>query len=451
MPASLHASLMARLDRLGPAKEVAQIGAVIGREFSFPLLTAVVGGSEHLLQSSLGRVVDAGILLQQGLPPHATYMFKHALVQDAAYGTLLREPKRALHARIAETLQNLFTDMAENQPELLARHCSEARLTEKAVDLCGKAGHRSLTRSAMVEAAQQFTRALDQIVALPSTPASRRQQIKFQVALATALMQTKGYGAPESKAALEQASSLIEQAKVLGEAPEDGLLLFSVLYGFSLANTVAFNGGVVRELAQRFLALADAQEDTAPRMIGHRLMGTALLLTGELASGRAHCDAVIRLYNPAKHQMLATRFGQDQRVSALAWRSLDLWLLGYSDAAFSDADLALQDARESEHAPTLMTALAITIFSRVFSGNYAVANAQARELVMLSEEKGAAVWKIAGIMSQGWISALTGEASNAVQSITSGIAAWRATGDNTVDTVVFGMFDAGLCGTWPNR
>jgi class 3 adenylate cyclase len=170
IPASLQASLMARLDRLGPAKEVAQIGAVIGREFSYALVTAVVRKPEAELESALDRLIEAGLLFRQGVPPHANYLFKHALVQDAAYGTLLREPRRALHARIAETLERQFTEIAENQPELLARHCTEASLIEKAAGLWGTAGQRSLARSALVEGAEQLTRALAQIDALPATP-----------------------------------------------------------------------------------------------------------------------------------------------------------------------------------------------------------------------------------------------------------------------------------------
>jgi predicted ATPase len=164
VPATLHASLMARLDRLGFAKEVAQIGAVIGREFSHTLLAAVARKPEAELKSSLDRLIGAGLLFRQGVPPHASYLFKHALVQDAAYGTLLREPRRALHARVASTVESSFADIAENQPEVLARHCTEAGLIEKATGLWGKAGQRSLIRSALVEAVELLSRALDQIV-----------------------------------------------------------------------------------------------------------------------------------------------------------------------------------------------------------------------------------------------------------------------------------------------
>jgi predicted ATPase len=198
VPASLHASLMARLDRLGSAKEVAQIGAVIGREFPHALIAAVARKGEPALRSALDRLIDAGLLFRQGSAPHATYLFKHALVQDAAYGTLLREPRRALHARIVETLDNQFADIAENQPELLARHATEAGQIEKATLLWGKAGQRSLARSALVEAVEQLGRALGQIATLPATSALRREQIKLQVALITPLLHVKGYAASET-------------------------------------------------------------------------------------------------------------------------------------------------------------------------------------------------------------------------------------------------------------
>jgi predicted ATPase len=166
---------MARLDRLGPAKDVAQIGAAIGRQFSHTLLAAVVRKPEPELAWALDRLIAAGLLFRQGVPPYATYLFKHALVQDAAYGTLLRERRRALHARIVETFEKQFGETAESRPEILARHCTEAGLIEKAAGLWGKAGQRSLERSALVEAAAQLTRALEQIATLPGTPALRRR------------------------------------------------------------------------------------------------------------------------------------------------------------------------------------------------------------------------------------------------------------------------------------
>lgn len=428
VPASLHASLMARLDRLGPAKEVAQIGAAIGREFSHALLAAVVRKPEAELQSALDRLIAAGLLFRQGVPPHATYLFKHALVQDAAYGTLLREPRRALHATIAETLESQFAEIAENQPELLARHCTEAGLIEQAASLWGRAGQRSLVRSALVEAVEQLKRALDQIATLPGTPALRREQIKLQVALINALMHTKGYAAPETKAAEERARLLIEQTEALDEPLEDALLLFSVLFGFWGASYIAFNGDVMRELAGQFLALAEKQGTTAPRLIAHRMMGTSLLVTGAIAESRAHLDRAITLYNPALHRLLATRFGVDARTSISCYRSWALWVLGYPEAALADADDALKDAREIGQAPTLMYALAHASLTHIYCGNYAAANTEVNEVITLAEEKGTFFWKLLGMAFQGYVFALSGRAVDAVHIITSAIAALRSTG-----------------------
>jgi predicted ATPase len=428
VPASLHASLMARLDRLGPAKEVAQIGATIGREFSHALLAAVVRKPETELASALDRLIAAGLLFRQGVPPYATYLLKHALVQDAAYGTLLRERRRALHARIAETLEGQFAEIAESQPELLARHCTEAGLIEKAAGLWGKAGQRSLERSAYVEAVEQLTRALAQIATLPATRALRREEIKLQVALINALFQVKGYAAPETKAAVERARLLIEQAEAPGEPPEDPLLLFSVLFGFWHVTLVAFNGDVLRELAAQFLTLAEKQESTVPLMVGHRIMGTTLLSTGDYAGALAHCDQSLGLYNAAEHSSLATRFGGDARVVNLTWRGFARWLLGYPDSALADADHALKEAREIGRAADLMFALAIPTYTLILCGTYDVADEHIDELLALADEKGASFRKAQGMMLKGSLLASSGKSSDAVQVITSGITAWRSTG-----------------------
>src|SRR5262245_59304321 len=429
VPASLHASLMARLDRLGgPPKEVAQVAAAIGREFSHALLASVVSQPEAELRSALDRLIAAGLLFRRGVPPHVTYLFKHALVQDAAYGTLLREPRRTLHARIAETIESEFAESAESRPELLARHWTEAGLIEKAAGLWGKAGQRSLARSALVEAAEQLTRALDQIATLPSTPVVRGQQIKLQVALVNALMHVKGYAAPEPKAAVEQARQFIERAAALGEPPEDPLLLFSVLYGVWAASYVAFNGDVTRELASQFVALAEKQGGIVPLMIGHRLMGNSLMLTGDIPKGRAHYNQAFTLYDPAKHRTLATRFGQDVGVSIFVFRALAQWMLGYPETALADADHALEDAREGGHAGTLMYAQFHTSLTNILCAKYTAADAQSNEVVRLADEKGAAIWKALGTMEKGCALALSGKASEAIQMITSGSTTYRSTG-----------------------
>jgi len=428
VPASLHASLMARLDRLGPAKELAQIGATIGREVSHPLLAAVVRKPEAELQTALDRLIGAGLLLRQGSAPYETYFFKHALVRDAAYSTLLREQRRALHGRIAETLESQFPEVSEKQPELLARHCTEAGQIGKAAALWGKAGLRSAQRSALVEAAEQLRRALDQIATLAPTSALRREEIKLQVALITPLLHVSGYAAPETRAAVERARLLIEQAEALGEPPEDPVLLFSVLYGFWVANLVAFNGDVMRELAVQFLTLADKQRATGPLMMAHRIMGLSLLHTGDIVDGRGHLDRAITLYDPAEHRPLATRFGQDVGAATLCWKSLAFWLLGYPEAALADTEHALMVAREIGHSATLMYVLNFSAWTHIHCGNYATTNPLVDEFGALKDQTGSVFWGAWGMMQRGCLLALTGKASDAVQTITCGVTAMRSTG-----------------------
>jgi predicted ATPase len=342
VPASLHASLMARLDRLGPAKELAQFGAVIGREFSHALLAAVALKKKEELQSALDALTRAGLLFRQGVPPNATYLFKHALVQDAAYGTLLREPRRVLHARIAETLNSQFAEIADNQPELLARHYTEAGLTEKAAALWGKAGQRSLARSALAEGAEQLKRALDQIATLPATAALRREEIKLQV-----------------------------------------------------------------------------------------LFGNALALTGNFVDGKEHYDRALAIYDPAEHRPLTTRSGRDVGVTLLSVRSSCLGLLGYYAASRNDGERAVNEAREIGQAATLMYALCFAGHSHTYYGDYAAANVQFDALIALADEKDATLfWKATAIALRGALFALTGNASDAVRAITSGMTSLRSTGAN---------------------
>jgi hypothetical protein len=216
-------------------------------------------------QAALERLGEAEILLVQGMPPESKYRFKHALIQDAAYENLLRSRRQALHRRVAEVLRDQFNQADAIEPELLARHFTQAGLTDTAIEWWGKAGQRSLERSALLEATEQYTRALALISTLPSTPALRRAEITFQVAIVTPLLHIKGYAAPETKAAAERARLLIEHAESLGEHPNDPLLLFEVLYSLSIAHQVSFNGDLVREVSEQFLALALAQGTPIPQ------------------------------------------------------------------------------------------------------------------------------------------------------------------------------------------
>jgi predicted ATPase len=301
-------------------------------------------------------------------------------------------------------------------------------MIEQSAHLWGKAGQRSLARSALIEAEAQLARALVQIASLPGTAALRREAIKLQVALLNAQMHAKGYGAPDTKASLDRARSLIENAEAQGETPEDPLALFSVLYGFWVANYIASNGGAMGELAAQFLELAEKQRATIPLMIGHRLMGVSSLNAGNFASGRAHFDRAFGLYEPLEHRPLATRFGQDIGVAILSWRALTLWALGYPRSAREDSARALHEAREIGHPATLLFALTVTWLTELFCGYYEDAKAQAVEAVALGDERGALFWKGVGMMFEACVSALAGGTANGGQMIASSIAFYRSTG-----------------------
>jgi tetratricopeptide (TPR) repeat protein len=303
----------------------------------------------------------------------------------------------------------------------------EAGLIEKAAGLWGKAGQLSLERSALAEAVQQFRRALDLIAPLPGTAALRREQIRLQVALINPLLHVKGFAAPETKAAAERARLLIEQAEALGEHPQDPLLWFSVLFAFYTQNFVSHNGNASCELATQFLKLAERQGTGVPLMIGHRIMGASLLTTGVFAGSRTHFDQALALYDPVEHRSITARFGQDTRVVTLTWRSLSLWYLGYPAAALKDARESVSYAREVSQASSLMFALTGVTATHIFCGRYEIAEAHSKELVALAEEKRSS-WKSFGVVYQGLLSALSGEAADAVWMITAGVSALQSTG-----------------------
>ena len=342
--------------------------------------------------------------------------------------TLLREPRRALHARIAETLESQFADIAENRPEMVARHCTQAGLIEKAAAFWGKAGLQSLERSALVEASEQLARALSQIETLPSTPAQRQAHMKLQAMLIIPLIHTKGYAALETIAAVERASLLIEQAKAIGEPPEDPLLLFAVLGGSFAANVVAGNVEACHNVATRMLDLAEKQQASAPLVIGRHHVGASLVLAGEIAKGKAYFDQAIELYVPAEHRPLMAHFGQDLGVSALVVRSVALWMLGYAEAALADAEQAVKDARAIGHAASLMYALAYADLTHMLCGNY-VAEGR-RELAALADEKGSLFWKTVALSIEARHLALTGDPAKALPMLTFARNAFRSTGAN---------------------
>jgi class 3 adenylate cyclase/predicted ATPase len=428
IPSTLHGLLHARIDRLNRGKIVAQIGAVIGREFSFELLRLVADLDRPALLGALDQLVRSGFALRRGVPPHATYMFKHALVRDAAYDMLLRDRRRALHASVARAYETHFSETIKTQPEILAYHYHEGGMPIKALVYLIAAAELALLRSATPQALSHLARARELIDSLPATPALRREEIRFQIVLANALMPTKGHSAPETKAAAQRARLLIEQAEALGEPFEDRLLFFSVLFGIWLASYNADNRDESCEFAAQLLALAEKQRTTVPLMIGHRVMGISSLSAGDIAESRVHLDRAIALYDPAEHRALLTRFSIESGVVILVFRSLALWLLGYPQAALADAEHALQDARDIGQATTLLSALTLGSLTLVGCGSYTKADAQLHEAAVLAKEKDALFWDARGTMIQGCLLTLTGKAVEAVEKIMAGMTTYRSTG-----------------------
>ena len=291
IPTTLQDSLMARLDRLASVRLVAQIGAAIGREFSYALLHAVSRLSESELEAALARLVASGLVFQRGATPEAVYTFKHALVQDAAHGSLLRSSRRQLHAQIADALETHFPELMDSQPELFAQHYAEAGLVEKSVSCWGRAGQKSAARSAMAEAAAQFQKGLDQLELLPETPERQRQELEFWSSLGAALRFVKGQATPEMGHAFARARELWEQ---LGSPSQ----FLHIPYGQSRHHAFRGESDLAQRLDEDLLRLSRQRNDAAGMLLGHDCSGRDLLLAGGFASSRSHFEEVLALYDP---------------------------------------------------------------------------------------------------------------------------------------------------------
>src|SRR5262249_2909653 len=290
IPLTLHDSLMARLDRLAAVKGLAQLGATLGREFSYELLQAVSPWDEETLQRGLQQLVEAEFLYQQGLPPHAMYLFKHALIQDAAYQSLLRSTRQQYHQRIAQVLEERFPEICETQPELLAHHYTEAGMLAQASVYWQRAGQRAIERSAPLEAIAHFSKGLEVLGMLPDTPERARQELGVQIALGQAWMAAKGQGVPEVERAYTRARALCRQ---VGETPE----IFPVLWGLWRFYLVRAEYQTARELAEQCLSLAQRVHDSALRLVAHYTLGGTEYHIGELTPCRAHLEQGLALYD----------------------------------------------------------------------------------------------------------------------------------------------------------
>jgi predicted ATPase len=386
---------------------------------------------EQHLKDALERLVQSELLHCRGVPPDSVYFFKHALIQDAAHETLLHSKRRELHARIAAVLEESFPEVADQQPALLAHHYAEAGVTERAVFYWGRAGRQSAAHSAMLEAEAQLRRALQLLFDLPDSRDRQRQELDLQVTLASALMESKGHVHSEVTEVLGRARSLIVATEATGT-----ILHFSVLYGLWVAQYLGGERTAALAQANEFLALARSQAQSGLLLVGHRLVGTALIVTGKYETALSHLDRAVELYRPEEHRELAFRFGADIGITAQCVRAWALWHRGWPDQARRAADEGLRHARQSIHRHTLAYALmykGLTVISaRWVAETEEIANA----LVSYTREHGFALFLGYGLLLQGGILTLRGRGEAAVEQINEAVAALQATGIRRYDPMI---------------
>jgi predicted ATPase len=420
IPTTLHDSLMARLDRLSSVRQVAQIGAAIGREFSYGLMRAVSRLPEDQLQAALARLATSELVFQRGTPPDAVYTFKHALVQDAAHGSLLRSSRQQLHAQIAEALEAHSPELMDSQPELLAQHYTEAGLVEKSVACWGKAGHSSAARSEMAEAAAQFQKALNQLALLPDTLERRQKELELWSALGAALLAVKGYAAPETGQAYTRARQLWEQ---LGSSSE----FLRVPYGQSRYHAYRGEFDLAQRLDEDLLRLSRQRNDSAGLILGHHSSGRSLLLTGRFALSRSHLEAMLALYDPIAHRSLVHQISNHPHVASQAMGAIVLFCLGYPETALAWSNVAIAEARRLAHPPSLAGNLATDIRLRLLVGDNAAFSESVEQLVAVTTEQGFLLLRAQGTIYRGWIEVRNGDVAEGISLLRSGLVASRAT------------------------
>jgi predicted ATPase len=423
---------MARLDRLGPAKEVAQIGAAVGREFSYALLQAVVRKPEADLRSALDRLVAAGLLFRQGVPPHATYLFKHALVQDAAYGTLLREPRRALHALIAETLKNQFAEIVETQPHLMAQHCSEAGQFERAINYWLKAGQQAVARSAMPEAEALLHKGLTLVSNVADNDDRKERELDLQIALGFALSQTRGFHSQAAGEAYARARQLCDGLK----RPRK---LLPTVYGQWVNSFFSADLDRADQFAAEVLSLGELADDVITRVVGYRVTGGTSLFRGDFPLACASLEQGLKLYDPSQRVQYGGLTAVDTHVALLGYLAPALACSGQLDQALSVCDKAVAEARDTSHAPTLAHMLWFAWWSGWCTHSNPSSLLQyVDELVTLSTNRELGFWHTIGTVCRGWCFVMLGQGDRGISEMTAGV--YKKTRATLFGPLVFTMF-----------
>jgi class 3 adenylate cyclase/predicted ATPase len=419
VPATLHDSLMARLDRIGEVKEIAQVASCIGREFDYRLLASILDQSDSALQQALEKLGTAALVFSRGTPPDARYSFKHALLRDTAYESLLKSRRRDIHSRIADTLERRFVETANAEPEVVAYHLSAARQPRRAIPYWETAGRRSVENSANTEAVGHLNEALQAADHLEASEETDRIRLRIYAELAGPLISTKGYNAPESVAVFQQVQRLVNEL-------DDDTLMFPALYQQWLAPLIAGEAEKALVVAREFDARAVRRSDDAMTLMGQRMLGLNLLEVGELAEAIAAMANAERRYRPEDHEELRYRFGQDPLAATLSFRGIAHVVTGRFDLALADVAAATRRAEEVNHANTVgyvgvfgsqTVSWALDDRSRL--------NQAADKTIEVSDRYGMAFWRGFSKVFRGWSAVHDGDATGGFSMIDDGFAELR--------------------------
>jgi class 3 adenylate cyclase/predicted ATPase len=421
IPTSLQASLLARLDRLAPVRELAQIGAALGRSFSHELISAVAAMPQQQVDGALAQLVHAELVFQRGTPPDAEYTFKHALVQDAAYSTMLRGRRQQIHARIAATLESQFPEIVAAQPQLMAHHCAEAGFNEKAVGYRLKAGQQAVSRSAMTEAVAQLQRGLELLANMPEESRPAQHELDLQIALGRALMAANGYSAPAVADTLVRARALAERFN----RPDRLAQLLYFQWGF---HVVQAEHELAVSLAEQMEKLGETREDQATLLLGHYMHGASCYFRGEFVKARTLLELCDGLGDPAARAISSAIAVADPHAASLGHLALTFSLLGYIDQGRARVDEALSEAHRLDHPFTLAFVLSKVCAVEAAAGLSHDARRHAEELVALSNEHGFPVWLGFGLLQQGRSLTALGQAQDSLAVLARGLSVLRAAG-----------------------
>jgi len=421
IPATLQDSLMARLDRLSTIGEVVQLAAMLGREFTYEVLRSVSSLPETLLLRELSRLVEAEFLYQQGTAPQATFIFKHALIQDAAYESLLKSSRQQYHARIGDTIEARFSQIVETQPEFLAHHYTEARLADKAAKYWEKAGRRDLERSSYLEAVAHLRKGIEVLRTLPSSVDWTEQELGLQVALGNALLATKGYAAQEVEQTYAQARAICQKIRHSEN-------IFPVLYGLWVFYFVRGDIAKAQEIGCEFLEQSAKRQNSGAVLMAHRTLQFTYLWSGEITLSQEHFEQCSTLYDPERHRALVFQYGQDPGMATLSLAPWSLWFLGYPDQALKKCQESLLVAQRTSHPLSLVYAYVMASSFYQFRREERQAQESAEAAIALCKEHGFPYWLAWAQTLRGWALARQGETRVGIEQLRQGMMSYRATG-----------------------